>query len=95
MTLETPNLDDRTFADLRREALAVIAERCPQWTDLSASDPGVADYDLWIDTATPGVKWSNGAVWTDIITARLVAYSTTAQMNVAIAASPSAPRSSR
>lgn len=56
---------------------------------VAASDPGVADYDLWIDTATPAVKWSNGAAWTDIITSRLAAYSTTVQMNAAIAAAVS------
>jgi hypothetical protein len=56
---------------------------------VAAADPGVADYQLWIDTATPAVKWSNGAVWTDVIAARLAAYSTTAQMNAAIAAAVS------
>lgn len=51
---------------------------------VAAADPGAADYQLWIDTATPAVKWSNGAVWTDVIAARLAAYSTTSQMNTAI-----------
>jgi hypothetical protein len=37
----TPRLDDRSFEDLVREAKAVIAARCPGWTDLGPSDPGV------------------------------------------------------
>ena len=41
MPLPSPNLDDRSYADLRREALEVVAKLCPEWTDLSASDPGI------------------------------------------------------
>lgn len=41
MTVKVPNLDDRSFADLMREAVALIDERCPQWNDRSASDPGM------------------------------------------------------
>ena len=37
-----PNLDDRTFADLRGSAIARIQAVCPEWTDFSASDPGIA-----------------------------------------------------
>ncbi len=41
MTLPIPDLDDRTFADLVREARDRIARTCPEWTDLSAHDPGI------------------------------------------------------
>ena len=41
MTLKSPNLDDRSFADLMRQAFAVIGERVPQWNDRSPADPGV------------------------------------------------------
>ena len=37
-----PRLDDRTFHQLRSEALERIRTACPAWTDFSASDPGVA-----------------------------------------------------
>lgn len=36
-----PRLDDRSFADLMREAEAVIRRRAPGWTDFSAGDPGI------------------------------------------------------
>ncbi len=42
MTLPVPNLDDRTFADLVNEALERAARFCPEWTDRSVHDPGVA-----------------------------------------------------
>ncbi|MEO8133198.1 MAG: putative baseplate assembly protein [Betaproteobacteria bacterium] len=41
MPLEPPNLDDRTFDDLMAEAIERIRRSCPQWTDLSANDPGI------------------------------------------------------
>ncbi|WP_432826867.1 putative baseplate assembly protein [Dactylosporangium sp. CA-092794] len=41
MTLPVPNLDDRTFVDLVREARERIARTNPQWTDLSVHDPGI------------------------------------------------------
>jgi hypothetical protein len=41
MTIPSPNLDDRTFESLREQAEAVIRKRCPEWTDLSAHDPGM------------------------------------------------------
>src|SRR5690606_31173408 len=34
-------LDDRSFADLMREAEALIRRRAPGWTDLSPGDPGI------------------------------------------------------
>src|SRR5262249_6335479 len=42
MALPSPNLDDRTFAQLVEEARQRIRVTCPQWTDLSVSDPGMA-----------------------------------------------------
>ncbi len=42
MALTSPNLDDRTFADLVEEARQYIMSNCPAWTDLSAGDPGIA-----------------------------------------------------
>jgi hypothetical protein len=37
-----PNLDDRSFAQLRAEAIERIRAVCPEWTDFSPSDPGIA-----------------------------------------------------
>jgi Baseplate J-like protein len=42
VTLPVPNLDDRTFIDLVREARARIQQSYPEWTDLTVHDPGVA-----------------------------------------------------
>ena len=42
MTLQVPNLDDRTFLDLMTSARERIQQSCPAWTDLSVHDPGVA-----------------------------------------------------
>jgi hypothetical protein len=41
MPLQSPQLDDRSFAQLVSEARGRIAARCPEWTDLSAHDPGM------------------------------------------------------
>ncbi|GAA2396144.1 putative baseplate assembly protein [Dactylosporangium salmoneum] len=41
MTLPVPNLDDRSFVDLVRDARERIARTCPEWTDLSVHDPGI------------------------------------------------------
>ena len=40
MVLPAPNLDDRSFDDLVEDALEIVQGRCPEWTDLSPSDPG-------------------------------------------------------
>jgi hypothetical protein len=37
-----PRLDDRTFGQLRTEAIERIQAVCPEWTDFSPSDPGMA-----------------------------------------------------
>jgi hypothetical protein len=42
MSLTSPNLDDRRFGDLMSETLARIKATCPEWTDLTPSDPGIA-----------------------------------------------------
>jgi hypothetical protein len=41
MALPAPNLDDRTFAQLVEDARQRILVACPEWTDLSVSDPGM------------------------------------------------------
>lgn len=42
MSLSAPNLDDRDFESLCQDSLAVIRASCPEWTDLSPGDPGIA-----------------------------------------------------
>ena len=37
-----PKLDDRSFEQLRQEAIRQLQAACPTWTDLSPSDPGIA-----------------------------------------------------
>ena len=41
MSIPSPNLDDRSFAQLLKEAKLVALQKAPGWTDQSASDPGV------------------------------------------------------
>ena len=47
MPLPAPNLDDRDFSQLVEEARRHIAQSCPDWTDLSASDPGIVLLELF------------------------------------------------
>jgi hypothetical protein len=47
MPIPTPNLDDRSFADLVDEAQRIIHQRCPEWTDLTPSDPGIVLVELF------------------------------------------------
>ena len=47
MALPVPNLDDRTFQDLVREARAMIPRYCPEWTDHNLSDPGITLIELF------------------------------------------------
>lgn len=42
MTFPVPDLDDRTFVDLVRQARERAMAACPGWTDLSVHDPGMA-----------------------------------------------------
>lgn len=47
MTLKTPNLDDRKFQDIVREARSKIPLYCPKWTDYNLSDPGITLIELF------------------------------------------------
>ena len=47
MPLIAPNLDDRQFEDLLREARLRIPRYCPDWTNLNDSDPGMALVQLF------------------------------------------------
>src|SRR3982750_1973793 len=41
MVLPAPDLDDRRFQDLVKDAKRLVMQRCPEWTDHNVSDPGV------------------------------------------------------
>lgn len=45
--LPTPNLDDRSFEQIRDEALRLIPQYCPEWTNFNPSDPGVTLIELF------------------------------------------------
>lgn len=47
MSLDTPRLDDRSFADLVEEARRKIALYSPEWTDHNLSDPGITLIELF------------------------------------------------
>lgn len=47
MPLTAPNLDDREFEELLREARQRIPRYCPEWTDFNESDPGMAIVQLF------------------------------------------------
>ncbi|MBN2440647.1 MAG: putative baseplate assembly protein [Spirochaetales bacterium] len=47
MPLKTPNLDDRTFEDIKQEALKLIPRYAPGWTDWNESDPGITLIELF------------------------------------------------
>lgn len=42
-----PTIDARTFTDLIREAQAIAAARCPDWTDMSPGDPGTTLLEVY------------------------------------------------
>jgi hypothetical protein len=46
-SLPSPNLDDRDFDQLLAESLRRVRQSCPEWTDLSPSDPGVVLLELF------------------------------------------------
>ena len=50
MTLPLENLDDKSFSDLVRDAVARIPVYAPQWTNHNRSDPGITLIELlaWI-----------------------------------------------
>lgn len=45
--LPLPILDDRTYDEIVKEAIANITRHCPDWTDHNASDPGIALIELF------------------------------------------------
>jgi Baseplate J-like protein len=47
MAIQSPNLDDRTFGDLIKAAQERIRTTCPEWSDFSVSDPGMALLDAF------------------------------------------------
>ncbi|MEM6928859.1 MAG: hypothetical protein AAF602_18110, partial [Myxococcota bacterium] len=47
MPIKPPDLDDRTYDDLVREARALIPQYCPDWTNLSDADPGMTLVQLF------------------------------------------------
>jgi hypothetical protein len=46
MPLKVPNLDDRTYADLVQEALLMLPQYAPEWTNHNPSDPGITLIEL-------------------------------------------------
>lgn len=47
MPITPPNLDDRTYADIVREARALIPRYTSDWTDFNDSDPGITLIQLF------------------------------------------------
>ncbi|AIZ45118.1 hypothetical protein QR90_08385 [Deinococcus radiopugnans] len=47
MPLPTPNLDDRTYEQLRAAAIDRARKSCAEWTDFSAGDPGTVLLELF------------------------------------------------
>ena len=45
--LGTLKLDDRSYEDIREEAIKNIVKHCPEWTNHNASDPGIAIVELF------------------------------------------------
>lgn len=45
--IPSPNLDDRTFDDIVDEAIRLIPQYCPEWTNYNASDPGITLLELF------------------------------------------------
>lgn len=45
--IPTVNLDDRTFDDIRNEAIRLIPRYCPEWTNHNTSDPGITLIELF------------------------------------------------
>lgn len=45
--IPTPNLDDRKFADIVDEAIRLIPQYCPEWTNFNKSDPGITLIQLF------------------------------------------------
>src|ERR1043166_6120229 len=47
MPITLPNLDDRSYQQLRDDALARIPIHNPEWTNFTPSDPGVTLVELF------------------------------------------------
>jgi hypothetical protein len=47
MPITLPNLDDRTFADLVKEAHGLIPVHAPEWTNHNESDPGITLIEMF------------------------------------------------
>lgn len=47
MPIKPPNLDDRRYDDIVREARALIPQYTPEWTNLSDADPGMTLVQLF------------------------------------------------
>jgi len=47
LSIPVPNLDDRTHAEIVEEALRLIPQYCPDWTNFNPSDPGVTLIELF------------------------------------------------
>ena len=45
--IPVPNLDDRDWQAIRDAMVAEIPSRCPEWTDLNISDPGVTFIEVF------------------------------------------------
>lgn len=45
--IPTPNLDDRSFEDILDEAIRLIPQYCPEWTNFNRSDPGITLLELF------------------------------------------------
>ena len=66
MPIVPPLLDDRTWQDLRDEALARVPIYTPEWTDLRPGDPGYGvkpplERGRYEDFYAGVVGWLNGA----------------------------------
>ncbi len=45
--IPSPNLDDRSFDDIVQEAIRLIPQYCPEWTNHNRADPGVTLIELF------------------------------------------------
>ncbi len=45
--IPSPNLDDRSFDDIVQEAVRLIPQYCPEWTNHNAADPGITLIELF------------------------------------------------
>jgi hypothetical protein len=45
--IPSPNLDDRTYRDIVDEAIRLIPQYCPEWTNFNPSDPGITLIQLF------------------------------------------------